>query len=173
MHHQGSRRVSGPFFVILFTTITITGARDMSRAFSFFLFILFYFILHRGRDASWALVCFILFLFYSFYVTGTEMCLSLFFFVFCYRTFYFTRARVRSSNLNQSNGENQLMFLASFFSEWRSWPLALFLLHTSSLYWWRRCDDSAMSGAEPVSSWAVNSACFWKHQAEDLLVSLL
>jgi len=50
-HHQGSRRVSGPFFVILFTT-TITGARDVSRAFSFFLFLLFYFIFHRGRDVS-------------------------------------------------------------------------------------------------------------------------
>src|SRR5271168_2575708 len=100
------------------SSTTITRARDMSRAFSFFLFILFYFILHRGRDASWALVCFILFLFYSFYFTGTEMRLSLFFFFFFfYLTFYFTRAWVQSSNLNQGNFKNQLMFLASFFSE--------------------------------------------------------
>src|ERR1700678_3232499 len=85
----------GPFFVIIFTTITITGARDTC----LFLFILFYFILHRGRDASRALVCFILFYFYSFYFTGTEMRLGPLFFFFCYRSFYFTRARDASRAL--------------------------------------------------------------------------
>src|SRR5271155_171744 len=56
------------------SSTTITGARDVSWAFSFFLFLLFYFIFHRGRDVSRAFVCFILFYFYSFYFTGTEMC---------------------------------------------------------------------------------------------------
>src|SRR5271168_5218997 len=120
------------------SSTTITRARDASRTLvsSFYSppspslgpetclepsvsFYLFYFILYFTGAETRLGPLFVLFYFYFILSTSQGLrCVSVCCFFFCcYRTFYFTRAWVQSSNLNQGNGENQLMFLASFFSE--------------------------------------------------------
>src|ERR1700678_2382962 len=93
-HHQGLRHVSGPFFVILFTTITITGARASVS------FYLFYFILYFTEAETCLGPLFVLFYFYFILSTSQGPRCVLVPCFFCYCSFYFTRAWVRSSNLN-------------------------------------------------------------------------
>src|SRR5271168_3226864 len=86
-------------FYFFYFILYFTGAK--TRLGPLFVLFYFYFILSTSQGLRCVSVCF--FFFFFFFFLGVWVGFRFFFFFFFYLTFYFTRAWVQSSNLNQSN----------------------------------------------------------------------